>query len=100
MAQRHQAEVEIDSVPDQGTTVRLVFPMFTGPAAPVVGSAPANPPPRLRLLIVDDDPMLIKSLRDTLEGGGHLVTTADGGQAGIDAFLEARAKGGAFPAVL
>ena len=43
-------------------------------------------PPRQRILIVDDDPLLIKSLRDILETDGHLVTTANGGQAGIDAF--------------
>jgi len=40
---------------------------------------------------VDDDPLVLKSLRDTLEADGHAVTTADGGQAGIDAFLAARA---------
>ena len=44
---------------------------------------------RLRILLVDDDPLLIKSLQDTLEGDGHVITTANGGQAGIDAFTAA-----------
>lgn len=56
--------------------------------------------PPLRILIVDDDPLVIKALRDTLEADNHSVTTADGGQAGIDAFLAAKAQGDAFPIVI
>lgn len=48
----------------------------------------------------DDDPLVLNSLRDTLEADGHGVTTADGGQAGIDAFLAARAQGNPFPVVI
>src|SRR6266446_481731 len=54
-------------------------------------SATASAVPPLRILIVDDDPLVLKSLRDTLEADGHGVTTADGGRAGIDAFLAAKA---------
>jgi CheY-like chemotaxis protein len=54
----------------------------------------------MRILIVDDDPLVLKSLRDTLEADGHYVTTADGGQAGIDAFVTARAQGNPFPVVI
>ena len=36
-------------------------------------------PSRLRILSVDDDPLLIKSLRDALEADGHAVVTANGG---------------------
>jgi CheY-like chemotaxis protein len=49
---------------------------------------------------VDDDPLVLKSLRDALEADGHDVTTADGGQAGIDAFLAAGAQGSPFPVVV
>jgi DNA-binding response OmpR family regulator len=48
---------------------------------------------RLRILIVDDDPMLIKSLQDTLQEDGHEVTATHGGQAGIDAFAAAQGRG-------
>ena len=63
-----------------------------------VGNRSAVPP--LRILIVDDDPLVLKSLRDTLEADGHGVTTADGGQAGIDAFLAERGRGNPFPVVI
>ena len=49
-------------------------------------------PAPLRILIVDDDPLLLKSLRDTLEADGHAVTASDGGQAGIELFRRAAAR--------
>jgi signal transduction histidine kinase/ActR/RegA family two-component response regulator len=99
--QRHSAEIEIESVPGKGTTMRLSFPVAV---APVAGSVQAvtgyTVPSRLRLLVVDDDPVLLKSLRDTLEADGHLVTAANGGQMGIDAFRAALQRGEPFAAVI
>ena len=94
MVQRHSAELEIDSVAGQGTTVRLSFPAHTASlvtttthtSRPVVGR-------RLRILLVDDDPMLIKSLQDTLQEDGHVITATHGGQAGIDAFTAGQQRG-------
>ena len=54
----------------------------------------------LRILLVDDDPLLLKSLRDILEADGHSVQSAQGGQAGIDAFLAALARAEPFAAVI
>jgi signal transduction histidine kinase len=91
MAQRHGCALEIDSKPGAGTTIRLVFPISTAasvPAAPV--STPQAQARSLRILVVDDDPVLTQSLQCTLEEDGHRVTVADGGQAGIDAFHGAR----------
>jgi signal transduction histidine kinase/DNA-binding response OmpR family regulator len=101
MVKRHGGNVEIESAPGQGTTVRLIFPV-PAKAAPASTAAfvPALPTTGMRLLIVDDDPLLIKSLRDTLEGAEHIIVSADGGQAGIDAFEAALAKGEPFSAVI
>jgi len=100
MVQRHRAQIEIDSARGQGTTMRLIFPVVETPAA--APAAPTTVPevPPMRLLIVDDDPLLIRSLRDTLEGEGHTVTAADGGQAGIDAFQAALDRGEPFDAAI
>jgi CheY-like chemotaxis protein len=57
-------------------------------------------PSRLRILVVDDDPLLLKSLRDTLEVDGHVVVAANGGQAGIDVFHAAQGRGGPFAVVI
>jgi CheY-like chemotaxis protein len=80
--------------------MRLRFAIPTTHAAGAVAPAAAGAVPPLRILIVDDDPLVLKSLRDTLEADGHSVTMADGGQAGIDAFLAARAQANPFPAVI
>jgi CheY-like chemotaxis protein len=99
VAQRHGATLDIESVPGKGTTIRLGFNV--APAEPVVTSGSHKPPVGpMRILIVDDDPLLLKSLRDALESDGHQVTSASGGQAGINAFVEAHASGAPFPVVI
>jgi DNA-binding response OmpR family regulator len=87
MAQRHSAALEIDSKPQVGTTMRLIFPTSTTNLAST-GRLPAlrTPGRGLRILIVDDDPALIESLQQALHDDGHEVSVAQGGQAGIDTF--------------
>lgn len=87
MAQRHGAALEIDSKPQVGTTMRLIFPISTSNLAST-GRLPAllMPGRSLRILIVDDDPALIESLQQALHDDGHEVSVAQGGQAGIDTF--------------
>jgi len=98
--QRHAGEVDIDSAPHAGTTVRLSFAIADAPADPATVKQPAIPTD-LALLLVDDDPILLRSLRETLELDGHHIVTADGGQAGIDAFSASLQPGAtAFSAVI
>lgn len=101
IARRHNADIEIDSAPGLGTTMRLNFPV---PAMPLteLRKAPLafTVPTRLRILIVDDDPLLTKSLRDTLETDGHVIVAAGGGQDGIDAFRKAQDGGEPFAVVI
>jgi signal transduction histidine kinase len=101
MIQRHSAELEIDSTIGQGTTVRLIFASQTSSLVDADETArfPAVAR-RLRILLVDDDPLLIKSLQDTLQDDGHAITAASGGQAGIDAFTAAAQRGEAIDVVI
>ncbi|HZT01683.1 MAG TPA: response regulator [Steroidobacteraceae bacterium] len=101
MAKRHAAELEIDSTPGKGTTVRIVFPVAPRSAEESEKQLALGLVVRpLRILIVDDDPLIIESLRETLRGDGHRVTAADGGQAGIDAFEAARGRNEPFELVI
>ena len=101
MTQRHSADMAIDSAPGKGTTVRLLFPVPTSAVTSAANPSAMGPSTQnLSILVVDDDPLLIKSLRDILEGDGHLVTTAAGGEAGIAAFEEAEARGESFAVVI
>jgi signal transduction histidine kinase/ActR/RegA family two-component response regulator/HAMP domain-containing protein len=101
IVRRHNADIEIDTAMGKGTTVRLSFPAPANPlsAPSAVDTAPPVPA-RLRLLIVDDDPLLIKSLRDTLESDGHAVTAASGGREGIEEFRKAIERHEPFAAVI
>ncbi len=91
MAKRHSAGLDIESAVGLGTTIRLTFRGGTQS----MSSTSRNPSPlfatrSLRVLLVDDDPSLLESLRTALEDEGHKVVTASGGQSGIDAFREAQ----------
>jgi signal transduction histidine kinase len=101
MAQRHNAQLEIDSALGRGTTIRISFPAAALPTEAAATStaldAPTGP---LSILIVDDDPLVLESLRVALENDGHRVTAADGGQAGIDTFMSAQAGSERFDVVI
>jgi CheY-like chemotaxis protein len=99
--QRHGGDIEIDSAVGQGTAMRLVFSAQTAVLAP--SATPTSGPivlPRLRILLIDDDPLLLKSLRDALEADAHQVVTANGGQEGINSFAAASRGEKPFDAVI
>jgi len=100
IAQRHDTELQVDSEPGKGTTIRLLFPGSAG--AVVMAQTPDAPQAAqgLRLLLIDDDPLILQSLRNALEYEGHQVTCAQGGQAGIDMFSAARDRNTPFSAVI
>ena len=100
MVERHSANIEIMTEINKGTTMRLSFlvPTTFNETASVVINEPV--PTHKRILVVDDDPMVLKSLRDILEIDGHSVISADGGQAGIDTFSEAHQQGEVFSVVI
>jgi CheY-like chemotaxis protein len=81
--QAHGGALEIDSRPGQGTrvTIRLpVAPPLARAADPVKSPAPAAPAPRsLRVLLVDDDPLVRRSAPALLAALGHQVSVVPGG---------------------
>ncbi|HVI91123.1 MAG TPA: ATP-binding protein [Dongiaceae bacterium] len=98
---RHGADIDIESAPGQGTTMCLRFPVpMAVPGDQRIVEARRAAPTRLRLLIIDDDPLLLKSLRDTLETEGHLVTVAGDGRSGIELFRAALARNEGFAVVI
>lgn len=101
VAKRHNAEIDIDSAPGRGTVVSLSFSVPEAPSgAPSLDKLETARPGRLRLLLVDDDPMLLRSLCNTLEAEGHVIVTANDGAAGIVAFRSASERGETFAAVI
>jgi len=98
--ERHGGELEIVSEVGKGTTVQLRFAAVDTPtAADVVRESP-GPAAGHRVLVIDDDPVVVESLRTTLELEGHSTAVADGGQAGIDAYEAGLAQGRPFSVVI
>ncbi len=100
VTRRHNADIEMESAIGAGTTIRLRFPVAVLSASDAQSPVPEAMPSRLRILSVDDDPLLIKSLRDALEADGHAVVTANGGQEGIDTFRAAEQRNEHFAVVI
>ncbi len=89
IVQRNEGEIEIETAPGAGTTIRFVFRVSSSSIPGPVPETAAWYPAGLKILVVDDDPIILQALSSTLERDGHRVIAADGGQAGIDAFREA-----------
>ena len=100
VAQRLNAELEVESAPGRGTTVGLNFPAAPTGAQPSPIAYPPGALARLQILIVDDDPLIIRSLRAILEDDGHAVTAATGGQEGIDILRAAAERDERFAVVI
>src|SRR5690606_21248552 len=101
MTQRHRGDVRIDSRPQHGTTVSLLFPVHTGTVVQTPALEQDSPfQQKLKILIIDDDPLLLKSLHDTLAGEGHVVRTASEGETGLRLFQEAMQRSKPFSVVI
>jgi signal transduction histidine kinase/DNA-binding response OmpR family regulator len=89
VVQRHKANLRIDSAPGRGTTFRVTFPVSD---AAIVDDAPAQSaihPLNLRILIIDDDPMVLRSLSEILTAEGHVVVAAHDARQGVERFRAA-----------
>jgi signal transduction histidine kinase/ActR/RegA family two-component response regulator len=100
IAKRHGADLEIESAPGAGTTVRLTFAAARMADSSVETEMSSAPPIGLRILVIDDDPLVLRALREVLEIDGHLVVTANEGKAGIEEFRSAQERREPFATVL
>jgi len=100
--QRHGAEIQIDSAPGQGTRIRIVFPVSEAGAQSDAGTGTgaSAPPGTLRILVIDDDPLVLDALKETLEAEGHVVVSTSDSRQGVDTFHAARGKKQPFEVVV
>jgi signal transduction histidine kinase/ActR/RegA family two-component response regulator len=99
--ERHEGHIEVQSELDKGTIIRLIFPVREPSASAQADSTAANPTTApLRVLCIDDEPLLRELLKEILEFYHHTVETADGGEKGLQAFQKAQSAGEPFDVVI
>ena len=96
--ERHEGNIEIQSEPGKGTTFRLAFPVRTKPCENNEEEDHAAIEP-LKILCIDDEPLLRELIKEMLERDGHHVEVCDSGQSGLDEFRLARERGRPFDVV-
>lgn len=85
IVQRHNGSVEIESTPGVGTAFVLRFPTASVPA--IDGSEKVEAVCRpLRILVVDDQPVLCQLMCEFLEGDFHSVETAQDADEALEKF--------------
>jgi signal transduction histidine kinase/CheY-like chemotaxis protein len=94
IVRRHGGTIELDSAHTRGTKVRVILPAIAPARAAAqtldaIG-ATANANSTRRVLLVEDDPDNREAMQSLLELSGFVVTAADSGTAGVQAFAPDR----------
>ncbi len=84
--QRHGGTLDIESEPGKGTTIRIHLPV--GMAQTRIDSKPVRegPSSSLRVLLVDNEPLVLEALAQYLIDDGHSIEMATNGLEGLDKF--------------
>lgn len=100
VVERHDGEIEIDSAPGKGTTMRLIFPVRELQQARTVEPLKNSKIKPLHVLCIDDEPVQRELVKEMLERDGHSVEIADSGESGVEVFRQALGRRDPFDIVI
>jgi signal transduction histidine kinase/ActR/RegA family two-component response regulator len=99
--ERHNGHIEIDSAIGRGTIMRLVFPLASASVpAKSTPKVSTSPLPFLRILCIDDEPLVLEVVSRTLGQLGHQVIASESGVAGLDALRRSLEEQRPFDAII
>jgi signal transduction histidine kinase len=86
IVRRHEGRIEIESAPGEGTCVTVTLPLYKEQdvAEPPSEAGPAEHP--LRVLVVEDEPLVRQVLSVYLSEDNHYVEVAENGRQGLEKF--------------
>lgn len=92
VVKRHDGDLCIHSAPGEGTTIAILLPAVEAGAAATPTVQGEIPPPgrSLRVLLVEDDPLVRETVSDYLHRDSHEISTAITGREGLEKFSEGR----------
>jgi CheY-like chemotaxis protein len=93
IVEQHGGHIEVRSAPGEGSTFRISFPV---PVVDALAAAEPVPTPPLqlgpllplRILAVDDEPMMTRAVARMLKPSGHMVSVAASGEEALARLTE------------
>jgi PAS domain S-box-containing protein len=86
IVKRHKGEIEIESIEGSGSTITIQLPAVDAIPAKVDKKVSSESSHSLRIMLVDDEAVLLEVLSELLGSGGHQVRKFEDGEAALDAF--------------
>ncbi len=93
---RHEGEIDLQSEPGRGTSVCISLPTEKNLKAPEARKPVSETPPPLRILVVEDEPLVREVLSVYLAEDKHEIVVAADGREGLEKFK----SGGHFDLIL
>jgi two-component system NtrC family sensor kinase len=84
IVKEHGGRITLRTEKGRGATFTVQLPVGPGTAPAALGTAQRAPAPRLRVLVVDDEPHILHYMRATLEAWGHDVEIAEDGDVALE----------------
>jgi len=98
---KHDGDLLISSEQDKGTTVQISLPAMP----PTIGLDPSPQKEQklaksLNIMVMDDEEIILSSLKLMLENFGHKVTSTNHGEECLNAYVETLNGGGQFDMII